>query len=111
MARHSLVYITAPDPEEAARIGRMLVEKRLAGCVNVVPTIRSFYRWEGELQEDSEALLFVKTRRELVPEVVAAVKATHPYQVPAVLAVDVVEGNEDYLRWLDSECGHPGGGC
>lgn len=100
-----LVYITAPNQEEAERLASLLVEERLAGCVNVVPRIRSFYRWEGKMQVDEEALLFVKTRSDLVSRVVERVKEVHSYTVPAILVLEIKEGNPDFLQWLAGETG------
>lgn len=107
MSAHVLVYVVAANLEEARRLGRLLVERRLAGCTNVVPSMESCYWWEGRLVEDQESLLLVKTRRDLVGAVISAVKEAHSYQVPAILALEVKEGNPDYLAWLDGEVGRP----
>ncbi len=98
-----IVYITTRDRDEARTIGRMLVERRLAACANVVPAVDSFYWWDGRLVEDREALLLVKTRRERLEELIAAVVDAHSYEVPAVLAIDVAQGNPRYLAWLVRE--------
>lgn len=103
-----LVYVIAANAGEARRIGRQAVERRLAACANVYPHIDSFYWWQGELVEDHEAVVILKTRRDRVPELMAAVRGWHSYTVPAILAFEVRDGNPDYLRWLEEETG-PGG--
>ncbi|MCC6347656.1 MAG: divalent-cation tolerance protein CutA [Nitrospirales bacterium] len=95
-----VVYITAPDEEEAAKIARTLVEERLAACVNIVRGIRSLYRWEGKIEDDSEVLMITKTRRELFPSLQERVKELHRYTVPEIIALPIVEGSPDYLCWL-----------
>ena len=100
-----LVYVTAANAGEARRIGRRTVEERLAACANVYPHIDSFYWWQGELVEDHEAVVILKTRRARVPELIAAVRRWHSYTVPAILVLEVRDGNPDYLRWLREETG------
>ncbi|MEW5774373.1 MAG: divalent-cation tolerance protein CutA [Thermodesulfobacteriota bacterium] len=101
------VYMTAASADEAARIGRALVERRLAACVNVLGPIRSFYWWDGKVQDDAEAALVAKTRAELVPELTAAVKSLHSYSVPCVAALPVADGNPDFLAWIEAETSKP----
>lgn len=96
-----VVYVTVPDVDEAERIGRSLVEGRLAACVNIVPQIHSFFRWEGKVVDESEALLIVKTRRALFDSLRTHVKQMHPYDIPEVIALPVVAGHRPYLKWLD----------
>ncbi len=103
----SLVLVNAP-PSDADRIARAIVEARLAACVNVIPTVRSFYVWEGRLTEDSEATLLIKTRTTLVEALTAEVRAIHPYSVPEVIAVPLSEqGNPAYLAWVRKETSDP----
>ena len=104
-----LVYITTADEAEALRIGRALVERRLAACANVVPAIRSIYWWEGRLVEDGEALLFLKTRAGVLDRLIAAVRELHSYSVPCITAFPVVGGNPDYLAWVSAEVPEDGG--
>jgi periplasmic divalent cation tolerance protein len=98
-----VVLVTAPSSDEAARIARALVEERLAACGNVVPGLRSIYRWEGKVEDEAEALLLLKTTRERFPVLRDRVLALHPYQVPEVLALPVEAGSERYLAWLAGE--------
>jgi periplasmic divalent cation tolerance protein len=97
-----LVLVTAPE-EKAAEIARTLVEERLAACGNVVPGLRSIYRWEGKVQDDREALLLLKTTRGRFEALRARVLALHPYQLPEVLALPVDGGSEAYLAWIAGE--------
>ncbi len=98
-----VVYVTSALSEESEAIARGLVEKRLAACVNVVPHVRSFYRWEGKVKDDAEFLLVIKTSRPLFPAVRAEVERLHSYHVPEIICVPIVEGSENYLAWL-AEC-------
>ena len=98
-----VVLVTAPSTDEAARIARALVEERLAACSNVVPGVRSIYRWEGKVMDDAEALLLLKTTRARFAALRERVLALHPYTVPEVLALPVEAGSEEYLSWLVAE--------
>jgi periplasmic divalent cation tolerance protein len=97
-----VVLVTAPDAEVGARIGRTLVEEGLAACANLVPGVRSIYRWEGAVHDDAEVLLILKTRAALSAALAARVRALHPYQLPEVLALAVAGGSEPYLDWVRS---------
>jgi len=97
------VYLTAPDLEEARRLGRALLEERLVACVNLLPGTLSLYRWQGELREEPEVVMIAKTRAELVPRLSARVAELHSYEVPCVVAFAVPEGLEPYLDWVAAE--------
>lgn len=99
----ALIYITAPEFAEAERLARELVEKRLVACANIVPRIVSTYWWDNRVCEDEETLIIAKTPRELVETVIQAVKKSHSYEVPAILAIDAVDGNVDFINWLHGE--------
>jgi len=101
MAEQLIVLITAGSQEEAKHIARTLVGERLAACVNIVPDITSVYRWEGDIQCDQEWLLLAKSRQDLLDDLVRRAQALHSYDVPEVIAVPLVGGSEDYLRWID----------
>lgn len=96
----ALVYITAPNMDEAERIAEKLVTERLCACVNIVPEIRSVYWWDGAVQKDSEVALIAKTREILVLSVIEAVKAMHSYEVPAIVSWPISRGNPDFLAWI-----------
>lgn len=106
----ALVLVTAPAGEPAAALARRLVADGLAACVNLVPTIRSIYRWQGKIEDDTESLLVIKTRRECVEALRARVIALHPYSVPEVIAFDVAEGHAPYLAWVLAQVTPPAGG-
>ncbi len=96
----SVVYVTAADVVEAKRIGKALVEEKLAACANCFGGMQSVYWWEGRLEESIEAVLIVKTRSSLVDRVVERVKQLHSYTCPCVVCWQIESGNPDYLRWL-----------
>ncbi|MDI6891921.1 MAG: divalent-cation tolerance protein CutA [Actinomycetota bacterium] len=100
---YSVVYITTSDIEEARRIAKTLVEKRLVACANIVPEIESLYWWEGKINREKEALIFVKTVREKVKNVIEEVKKLHSYEIPAIVSFDVSEGNKNFLDWISEE--------
>ena len=97
-----VVLVTAPDLAVGTELARRLVEEGLAACVNLVPGVRSIYRWQGAVQEDAEILLIAKTRAALVDALAARVRALHPYELPEVIALAVVAGSEPYLDWVRS---------
>jgi periplasmic divalent cation tolerance protein len=97
-----VVLVTAPSADSAAEIARALVEEGLAACGNVIPGIRSIYRWEGEIHDDAEAMLVLKTERRLVPALKARLQELHPYQVPELLVLPVEDGLAPYLEWLSA---------
>lgn len=98
---HVVVLVTGPSADEAERIGRALVEERLAACANLIPSISSAYWWKGKIEEATEALLVLKTRQDLVERLVTRVRALHSYTVPEVIALPILGGNPDYLQWID----------
>jgi periplasmic divalent cation tolerance protein len=100
---HRFVYVTTANREEARAIGQVLVEERLVACVNIIDGMSSIYRWQGEVQEDSETVLIAKTGAARMPRLVARIKALHSYEVPCVVAVPITEGNPDYLAWVQDE--------
>jgi periplasmic divalent cation tolerance protein len=98
-----LVLSTCSSKEEADKIARNLVEKRVAACVNVLPGVRSIYRWRGAVEEASECLLIVKSRRDLAGRLRAEIEKSHSYEVPEVLVLGIVDGAAAYLDWLERE--------
>ena len=102
-----LAYITTKDKEQARNIGRALVTKRLAACVNILDAMESLYWWEGKIDESREAVLIAKTDRALVDKLTAVVKSLHSYDCPCVLVLPVQGGSEPYLAWLKASL-YPG---
>jgi len=98
-----LVYVTTSDAVEAKRIGRDAVEARLAACANVHERITSLYWWEGAVQEDSEAVLILKTRADLIEALTARIVASHEYDCPCVVALPIEGGNPAFLDWIAAE--------
>jgi periplasmic divalent cation tolerance protein len=102
-----VVLSTFPDPEKAAQIARVLVEERLAACVNLVPAVRSIYRWQGAIQDDAESLAIIKTTADRQAALAARLVELHPYEVPEIIAVPVAAGHAPYLAWLAGEVDQP----
>ena len=100
-----VVLSTAPDAQAAATLARALVEDRHAACVNVVPAVRSFYRWQGRIHEDDEVLLVAKTDRERLDGLIAALAEGHPYECPEIVALPVADGLPAYLEWIGEQLG------
>jgi periplasmic divalent cation tolerance protein len=98
-----VVLTNCGSVEEAAKIARALVEKKLAACVNVMPAGRSFYRWKGVIEDQQESLLVIKSSRALFNDLRVEIEKLHSYEVPEVIAVPIVDGSEGYLEWLDRE--------
>jgi periplasmic divalent cation tolerance protein len=101
-----VVLSTCGSPEEAQRMARALVEKRLAACVNIVAGVRSIYHWKDAIEEEEEALLVIKTSRLLLDDLRAEIERLHSYEVPEVITMQVVDGSERYLAWLERELAH-----
>jgi len=95
-----VVFITASDEEEASKIARALVEERLAGCVNIIKDIRSIYSWQGKIEDEKEVFMVVKTQKSLFDSLMKRAKELHSYTVPEIIALPIIQGSEDYLKWL-----------
>ncbi len=102
MSSRTLVLITASNTKEAEKISKTLLKEKLAACVNTVPKVESRYWWKGRIEKAKESLLIVKTRKALVGAIIQKVKQIHSYTVPEVIALEIKQGNPDYLAWLDS---------
>jgi periplasmic divalent cation tolerance protein len=98
-----VVFITVDSSETARIIADVLLTQRKAACVNIVPSVESYYWWHGKIETAKEFLLIVKTRQKLLDELVELVKKNHPYSVPEIIAVPIIGGNKDYLKWLEDE--------
>jgi periplasmic divalent cation tolerance protein len=93
------VYTPLPSAEAAETMAEALIGAHLAACVNIFPGVTSVYEWKGAVRKDAEVVAFVKTRRALADEVIAAARELHPYEAPAFLVLPIESGNEDYLAW------------
>lgn len=100
------IFVTANSIDEAERIGKMLVQEKLVACVNVVSSIRSFFHWKGELCEEDEVLMILKSVKKNLDEIINKVKKLHSYEVPEVIALPIIGGSEDYLKWINQETQH-----
>lgn len=98
-----MIFITVPSEEVAIKLSKILIENRVAACVNILPGIRSIYRWEGKICDENELLLIVKTRTDLFQRVCELVKENHPYKVPEIIEFVIKNGSRDYLNWICSE--------
>jgi periplasmic divalent cation tolerance protein len=98
-----VVISTCGSAEEAERLARMLVDERLAACVTVAPSVKSFYRWNGVVTDSAEWLLIIKSSRPLFAKLKTLLESNHTYEVPEVIALPIVDGSENYLNWIDRE--------
>lgn len=102
MSDYMVVFVTAESEAQAQRIGRALVERRLAACANLAP-VQSIFAWQGQLETAGEVLLILKSRAALFDALAAAVRELHSYDVPEIIALPIVAGSADYLAWLEAE--------
>lgn len=103
MQQALLVWTNLPDGESAQALARALVEQRLAACVNVLPGVRSVYRWQGVVEQATEVTLLIKTMPARYAALESAIKSAHPYEVPEIMATPVVAGLPVYLDWVAQE--------
>ncbi len=103
MTDYIIIYITTSSINEAKKIGSALIEEKLAACSNIISPIRSIYRWEGKICDDEEAMIILKTKKELFNQIVKIVEKLHSYEVPEIIAIPIIKGAGKYLSWLDDE--------
>jgi periplasmic divalent cation tolerance protein len=108
MSEIIIVLSTCASAEEAGKIARLLVERRLAACVNVVPGVRSYYRWKGAVETAGEWMLVIKSSRRLFSELSAELKAANSYQTPECIALPLADGSEAYLNWVTESLSQEG---
>jgi periplasmic divalent cation tolerance protein len=96
----SIVYITAPNKKEAVKIGKELVKNKLAACVNVYDGVVSIYKWEGKQSEDTEAVLFAKTKKKLFPKIKDFVRSIHSYECPCIVSIPLAEADGPFADWI-----------
>jgi periplasmic divalent cation tolerance protein len=99
-----IIFVSLPR-EEARDMARTVVEKRLAACANVIPKMESFYWWEGKIENDEEALLMIKTSYLKVEDLIRFMQENHPYEIPDIISVPIMEGLPDYINWMLEETG------
>lgn len=104
MANYFVIYTTTSNSNEAENIATGLVKEGLAACVNIVPSIKSVYIWKGEICNDHEVLLIIKSPKPLLGKVIQWVKKHHSYETPEIIALPIVDGSKDYLKWLSDSC-------
>lgn len=98
---YSLIYVTTSGLDESQKIAKIILNERLAACANIIPKMESIYWWEGDLEEDVESILLLKTRSDLVDKVIGRVKEIHSYQTPCALEIQIKKGSIDYLNWME----------
>jgi periplasmic divalent cation tolerance protein len=98
---YGIVLVTTKDVSEAEKIARGILDRKAAACCNIVKDVRSLYWWQGKIEDSPEVILVIKTRRDMFPEIVRTVKSLHSYSVPEIVMLPIVEGSEDYLKWVN----------
>lgn len=95
-----MLYVTVESPVEARKIAKILVSEHLVACVNIIDTVASIYRWEGQVLEDSESVLIAKTSNDRRQAAMERIKEVHPYDIPCIVAYDIANGVPEYLAWV-----------
>ena len=96
-----VVFVTTKDKREAEKIAQKLIEEKLAACANIVDGVQSIFWWKGKVDQSNEALMILKSKEELLEKIILTVKALHSYTVPEVIALPLLDGNPDYLKWIE----------
>ncbi len=99
--KHAVLFSTAPNEEEAAKIAHTLVEKRLVACVNIIPKIRSIYTWQGKICDEPEVLMIMKAQEKLIDKIKTELKSLHSYECPELVAIPISDGLPEYMKWID----------
>lgn len=100
MAQIIFAYIVCKNRSEAKKIGKVLLQHKLAACVNILDNMHSLFWWKGKIEEANETVLIAKTTRQLFPKLMKKVKSIHSYEVPCILQIHVTDGNKEYVKWL-----------
>lgn len=96
-----VVLITTPQTEESKKIADKLVREKIAACVNIIPQVNSMFWWENKVNNEPESLLIIKTTKNQLKKLITTVKEIHAYSVPEIIALPIIGGNEDYLKWIE----------
>jgi periplasmic divalent cation tolerance protein len=98
-----LIYSTAEDIQQARNIAHVLIQEKLAACVNILPQVESIYRWKDKIEEDTECIVFAKTSDKNKEKIIQRIKQLHSYEVPDIICIPIVSGYKKYLEWVDEE--------
>ena len=98
-----IILVTTSSEKEAHSIANLLLKQKKAACVNIIPKRSSFFNWQGKIEKDKETLLLIKSSKPLLPGIIKEVKAKHSYDIPEIIALPIIAGSEDYLKWIDIE--------
>ena len=98
-----VILVTAGSEREAGKIAKRLLKKKCAACINIIPKVNSHFLWKGKLERAAEALLVIKTKRSYLKKVIKLVKKIHSYEIPEVIALPIIGGNKNYLKWIEKE--------
>ena len=101
--KHIVIFITAISENEAQNIANVLLEQKKAACVNIISGVNSKFWWKGKIDSSRETLLVVKTRASMFTKIIELVRTVHSYEIPEIIALPIIDGNDDYLKWLDTE--------
>ncbi len=104
-----LVYVTTPDLESARIIGRNVVEEGLAACANILGGMTAIFRWQGAIEEASEAILLLKTTQDCIDRLTTRLRDLHSYEIPCIVVLPISGGNPDFLAWIGTETGEKPG--
>ena len=101
--KYAVVFVTASNIKEARKIASVVVKERIVACVNIVKKIESIYWWQGKIEKSTEMLLIMKTKISLSKKLIKKIKSLHSYTVPEIIFLPIIEGNPDYLKWIEKE--------
>lgn len=99
-----VIFITAKNAREANKIAAKLVADKLIACANIIKGVKSIFRWQGKVDKADEVLLVLKSKKSCFPKIVKTVKSIHSYDVPEIIALPIIDGNKDYLNWIEKSC-------
>lgn len=102
MVTYIIVYCTCPDENSAQAIASKLIQAKIAACVSLIPAVRSYYWWQGKVEQACEVQLQIKSKKDCFEQITQLVRSIHPYEVPQIIAVPIEAGDKDYLTWIDN---------